>query len=173
MSAKVVEGKLKTVQSEIDNLTNQMIKLQTITTEIIYSRKETSEPLNFTEAKNFKQLNDDFIEIQSKVKKLQREKTKLQNELDLINQAKDLKLTQSEFKIIELLKQHPSTGLTGHRIAQLTALARARVYEHLRSFQVAGYVQTQASQRNKTNAYFMTTIGINFFDRYKKAQAET
>jgi hypothetical protein len=141
--------------TEIDQLKNKIIALHAQAHQIIMNRQDINEPLTFGEAKRFAEINDSCDELQKKLRLIL-----VVKELPMERVFIKGRFTEQEKKLLDALKGRYPTPTPGKDLVILTGLKRNRVYEHLRTFLVAGLVAYCGRVPGK-DGYQLTKPGLD------------
>jgi MFS superfamily sulfate permease-like transporter len=126
---------------------------------IIHNRPDVSEPLNFSEAKSFADLNKKCEELIDDLKKLEKEQKRLEEEFKKVEEGKQVKLTEAEFNLLKLLYDNKHRFLRMIDIQNLSKIERNRAYERLRVLQIGKLVVGNTFKAGGMQ-YSITTEGI-------------
>lgn len=139
----------------IEQLKIKIIALHQQAHKIIMNRQDISQPLNFGEAKRFEDINKSCDELQKKLRLILVVQEPKPERVFVKGQ-----FTEQEKRLLDALKGRYPTPTPGKDLVILTGLKRNRVYEHLRTFLVAGLVAYCGRVPGK-DGYQLTKPGLD------------
>lgn len=141
---------------------------------IIYRRKDISQPLSFSDMKEYDKINSRCLELQKEVASLKTKLAEIKKAEEALKQMVKSELTEQERHFIFTMeaKSCKINVFTSRVLVDITKLNRARVNEHLRTFLVAGFIEP-IHVSNGRHGYYLTSRGRSFISFYKQKQKQT
>lgn len=144
---------MQELTKEIQILEKEILEIHREAESIVHDRPDLSVPLTSAEAKIFAYLERECASKQRCLKVLKHQLANAER-----GNNDPVELTEQEVQVLTLLQDYFPTALKAQQMSVMCELNRARIYEHMRTFIVAGYVHHKY-RRKKITGYIITKRG--------------
>lgn len=138
---------------EIQTLEKEIVQIHKEAESLVHDRPNLSLPLTSIEQQIYNCLERECASKQRCLKVLKHQLANAQK-----NNNEPIVLTEQEIQVLTLMQEFFPTALKAQQMSIMCKVNRARIYEHMRTFIVAGYVHHK-HKNNKVIGYLITKRG--------------
>ena len=154
------------LRQELRDIRERIKSLHESSHKLIFMRTDLSQTLNTSSQLRLEELDEEAQALFDRISSIERQ---LKGERFRKRQLVDL--TDKENAVLTaIVEAHPGF-IKVRDIVKRTGLKRNRVYECLRSFVVAGFIEHQSLNQDSVDGYILTDDGYDFLINHAKIES--